>query len=39
MEDDEYEHESECEDYVDYGVGGYHPVTLGNHFIYFRREI
>lgn len=29
MQDDEYEHESECEDYADYGIDGYHPVTLG----------
>jgi len=29
MEDDEYEKESDCEDYEDYGPEGYHPVCLG----------
>jgi hypothetical protein len=33
MEEDEYEHESECEDYADYGAEGYHPVVLGTHTI------
>ena len=29
MEVDEYERDSECEDYADYGAEGYHPVVLG----------
>lgn len=33
MEGDEYEHESECEDYADYGVDGYHPVVLGTQLV------
>ena len=36
MQDDEYEHSSECEDYADYGQDGYHPVYLGTLIEYNR---
>ena len=29
MQESEYERDSECEDYADYGPDGYHPVALG----------